>query len=140
MFLLVVGCASGPALRTTPNLAPSSAPLTLESIAGGYGLVAIDGRSLPTAPAVRGGATGAPAWPVVASSLTLRSDGVFLVETSYETNAEGAQRSFAFSGTCFSAGSDFRMIWEGGGQTALSVRADTVVVNNEGTLFSYVRR
>jgi hypothetical protein len=76
---------------------------------------------------------------VEAGTLLLRPDGTFRLETSYATSADGA-RSFAFKGTCFSVGSSFRMVWEGGGQTALSVRRDTLVVNNEGTLFSYLRR
>lgn len=140
ILALFLGCASGPSASSpTPSPAPLSAPSTLESIAGDYGLVAVDGHSIPFAPVSRGREATAPAWPVVAGTLLLRPDGTFLMETSYDTNVDGA-RSFAFKGSCFSVGSGFRMVWAGGGQTALSVRRDTLVVDNEGTLFSYLRR
>lgn len=140
MLALFLGCTTGPS-ASPPMLNPAPlAPSTLEAIAGDYGLVAIDGHSIPFAPVSRSREATGPAWPVAAGTLLLRPNGTFLMETSYNTNVDDARSLSEFNGTCFSVGSGFQMVWEGGGQTTLSVRRDTLVVNNEGTLFSYLRR
>jgi hypothetical protein len=134
MLASLLGCASGrsgPSL--TPSPAPSSDPPTIEGIVGQYALVAIDGHSLPSA-------ANRSAWPVVAGTLTLQPNGTFRLETNYDAKSEGGKSSLQFSGTCYSAGTDVRMVWDGGGLTNLTLRGDTLVLNNEGTLYSYVRR
>lgn len=142
MLMGVLGCASarpGPA----PFPAASSArPATsLESLAGEYTLIAIDGHRLPYAPTAHGDAARAEVWPVVAGALLLRSNGTFGVETTYNTNMSGGDKStYQFSGTCFGSDGGFRMVWDGGGQTAIAVRGDTILVKNEGKAFSYLRR
>ena len=136
---LLFGCAggtsqssrtSGPTLRGSPH--------TLASIAGDYRLVAVDGRAIPFAQPSRSRDAAEASWPIVAGKLVLRPDGTFLMETTYDTNADGA-RSFAFKGSCFGAGDAFSMVWDGGGQTPLTIRGDTVVINKQNTLFSYLR-
>lgn len=134
MMALLVGCASNP---PGASLSKPSTASTIEAIAGTYGLVTIDGRGIPTAPAAQGGQTSS--WPVVSGTLQVRSNGTFLMETSYETKAETAQ-TFSFAGSCFSVGNGFRMVWDGGGETALSARGDTLVVNKGGALYSYLRQ
>ena len=131
---LVVGCASNP---SSSELSKPSTASTIEAIAGVYGLVTIDGRAIPTAPLAYGGDNSA--WPVVAGTLQVRSNGTFSMETSYETKAETSQ-TFTFGGSCFSVGNGFRMAWEGGGETPLSARGDTLVVNRGGALYAYLRR
>ena len=141
MLALLVGCASGPSASSpAQSPVPSSPPSTLASIAGDYALVAIDGHSVPFAPVTRSAEGTTQAWPVVAGVLKMRADGTFLVETSYDPNASGAHSVASFKGSCFSAGNGFSMVWEGGGKTALTVRSDTLVVNKDGALFSYLRR
>ena len=135
---LLVGCAGGTSQSSrTSGPAPQSSPHTLASIAGDYRLVAVDGKAIPFAQPSRA-RDAADAWPVVAGKLVLRPDGTFLMETTYDTNADGA-RSFAFKGSCFGAGDAFSMVWDGGGQTPLTIRGDTVVISKQNTRFSYLR-
>ncbi len=138
VFAFVLGCASATSSSSALGSAPSSTPATIQAISGQYGLVAVDGHSLPFAPGnqARTGATSA--WPVVAGKLSLNSNGTFHIETSYDTT--GAVSSFEYSGTCYSAETSFRMVWNGGGVTDLTLRGDTLLLNKEGTLFSYLRR
>ena len=136
---LLFGCAGGTSRSSrTPGPALQAAPHTLSSIAGDYRLVAVDGKAIPFAQPPRARETDASSWPVVAGKLVLRPDGTFLMETTYDTNADGA-RSFAFKGSCFGAGEAFSMVWDGGGQTPLTIRGDTVVINKQNTLFAYLR-
>jgi hypothetical protein len=141
LLLSGLGCASTrPASAPAPSSITSARPASLESISGEYTLVAVDGHALPYAPAARGDAAQA-AWPVVAGALALHPSGTFRVETTYSTNVSGSgKNTYQFSGTCFGADGGFNMVWDGGGQTALTVRGDTVVLKNEGKLYSYVRR
>ncbi len=137
----IVGCsAARPTSEPTPNASAAASPVSLESIAGQYRLMAIDGHALPFAPAKKGDAAKTEAWTVVGGALLVRSNGTFQVETNYDTKgADLNNSSYTFSGTCFTAGSVVRMVWDGGGQTDLRLRGDTVVVNNQGTAFSYLR-
>lgn len=138
----IVGCSSArPTSEPTPSTATAGGTLSLESIAGQYRLVAIDGHALPFAPAKKGDAANTESWTVVGGALLVRQNGTFQVETNYDTKgADLNNSSYTFSGTCFSAGNVVRMVWDGGGQTDLRQRGDTVVVNNQGTAFSYLRR
>lgn|SRR5512146_1620361 len=137
----VVGCsAARPSSEPTPTASAAASPLSLESIAGQYQLVAIDGRALPVAPAKKGDAANTESWTVVGGTLLVRPNGTFQVETNYDTKGDTRDNSsYKFSGTCFTAGTVVRMVWDGGGQTDLRLRGDTVVVNNQGTAFSYLR-
>jgi hypothetical protein len=134
MTAFLIGCAGNPPASSKPG--PSTAS-TLEAIAGSYGLVTIDGLAIPTAPTAQGGAQSS--WPVVAGTLQVTSKGTFVMETSYETRAENTQ-TFSFAGSCFSVGNGFKMVWDGGGETALSARGDTLVVNKDGALYAYLRQ
>lgn len=137
----MVGCSPArPTSEPTPSAATAGGTLSLESIAGQYRLVAIDGHALPFAPAKKGDAANTESWTVVGGALLVRSNGTFQVETNYDTKgADLNNSSYKFSGTCFTAGSVVRMVWDGGGQTDLRMRGDTLVVNNQGTAFSYLR-
>ena len=137
----IVGCSPArPTSEPTPGAATAGGTLSLESIAGQYRLVAIDGHALPFAPAKKGDAANTESWTVVGGALLVRPNGTFQVETNYDTKGADLNNSkYTFSGTCFTAGGVVRMVWDGGGQTDLRVRGDTVVVNNQGTAFSYRR-
>lgn len=142
MLLGVLGCATArPAAAPVPAASSAVPALSLESIAGDYTLIAIDGHRLPYALAAHGDAARAEAWPVLAGTLALRPNGTFRVETTYNSNMTGSDKStYQFSGTCFGSEGEFRMVWDGGGQTAIAVRGDTILVKNEGNAFSYLRR
>lgn len=142
MLLGVLGCATArPAAAPVPAASSAVPALSLESIAGDYTLIAIDGHRLPYALAAHGDAARAEAWPVLAGTLSLRPNGTFRVETTYNSNMTGSDKStYQFSGTCFGSEGEFRMVWDGGGQTAIAVRGDTILVKNEGNAFSYLRR
>jgi hypothetical protein len=142
MLLGVLGCATArPAAAPVPAASSAVPALSLESIAGDYTLIAIDGHRLPYALTAHGDAARAEAWPVLAGTLALRPNGTFRVETTYNSNMTGSDKStYQFSGTCFGSEGEFRMVWDGGGQTAIAVRGDTILVKNEGNAFSYLRR
>lgn len=141
MLAGLLGCATArPAPAPVPAGSASSVATSLESIAGQYALVTIDGHALPY-PSTAGDATRSATWPVLDGTLSLRANGTFHMETTYNTAAGGTEKnSYQFTGTCFNSGREFRMIWDGGGQTAFAVRGDTLVLKNEGRAFSYVRR
>lgn len=110
-------------------------------IAGEYVLVTIDRHTLPYPPAAGSTAQRSASWPVLSGTLSLRSNGTFHIETTYGTETSGTgKNSYEFTGTCFSSGDEFTMVWDGGGQTGLSTRGDTLVMKNEGRAFSYLRR
>jgi hypothetical protein len=137
----LAGCASGPSgSAPTPNPAPAGATLSVASIVGEYRLVAIDGRALPVAPALKNLPSNSEAWPVVAGTLTVQANGTFQLETKYDPSAAGPRGAFRFSGTCYNAEDEVKMAWDGGGLTNLTLRADTLVLTNENIRYSYLRR
>lgn len=142
LFVGLLGCATArPAVSPAPAASASSAAASLETIAGEYSLVAIDGHALPYPSASAGVASRSTSWPVLTGSLSLHPNGTFHVETTYNTDPPGSEKSsYGFTGTCFGSAGEFTMVWDGGGQTALAVRGDTVLLKNEGRAFSYIRR
>lgn len=137
----LVGCAPArPVSSPAPAASASTAAVSLESLAGEYSLVAIDGHALPY-PQASGDASRSTSWPVLDGALSLRSNGTFHIETTYNTDASGKEKnSYELTGTCFDGGGSFRMVWDGGGQTQFVMHRDTLVLDNEGRAFSYVRR
>lgn len=136
-----VACTS---VRTAPEIAPKVTPvpvLTTASIAGSYTLVAIDGHALPFAPAHKGAPPGAINPEVVSSVLRVGADGTFAMEMSYRAPGNGAPSAFerSFSGTCWTDGTGYTMKWNGAGTTSMTLRGDTLVMNNEGIEFGYRR-
>lgn len=142
LILAMVGCATArPAPAPTPAGTSSSAAGSLESIAGDYSLVAIDGHALPYPNATSSEATKSSSWPVLGGTLSLRTNGTFHIETTYSTGPAGTDKNaYQFTGTCFGNGAAFTMVWDGGGETPLAARGDTIVIKNEGRAYSYVRR
>jgi hypothetical protein len=142
----LVGCSAGPAARPVVS-APAPAPVTqrgvssgLASVASAYTLVAVDGHALPYAPADTKGETHSA--QVVSGTLDLQPDGTFTMSTQYRAVERQGDRVYdgKASGTCAPEGDDYRLYWNGGGETALTVSGDAVIVNNDGTLFRYLRR
>ena len=141
MLVGLLGCATArPAPSPAPAASGSITAATLETIAGEYVLATIDGHKLPYPSAAAGDAARSSSWPVVAGTLSLHPNGTFHMETTYNTDAPGTEKSsYRFTGTCFGGDAGFTMVWDGGGETALAIRGDTVVLKNEGRAFAYVR-
>jgi hypothetical protein len=112
--------------------------LTLAALAGDYGLVSVDGQSLPYAPRARGSAGVTLSSPVVSGRFLLNPNGTFRLETIYDQPG-ATSKAPAFSGTCYTEGDEVKMVWDGGGLTNVSVRGDTVMLKREGALYAYLR-
>lgn len=112
-------------------------------LAGAYQLVSVDGHPIPYAPVHPGQPAEAPPGPeVLASTMVIRADGSFMMAMAYRFGTGETQRfrSMPFSGTTRATGDGFMATWEGAGETPLTPAGDTLVMNNEGMLFRYVKR
>lgn len=138
--LLVMGFALGPHRSEAASQSASQDPPALP---GTYSLVSIDGHPLPYAPVHPATPAGAPPPPVVAGSiLTISADSTFTLSMSYRMTRQGAEQVFdrTFTGTYVWEGSGYRFMWVNAGQTPVTLRGDTLVLNNEGMLFAYHRQ
>lgn len=146
--ITLVGCtgAVGSATRPTAS-APAPATMTqagasngLAAVASTYTLVAIDGHILPYARTNKD-ATTAARTEVVSGTLDLQPDGTFAMSTKYRAVEANGERLFdgKFNGACAPDGDRYRLYWNGGGETALTVSGDTATVDNNGTLFRYLK-
>jgi hypothetical protein len=108
--------------------------------AGTFSLVSVDGHALPYAPA-NGDAALAPS-VFLSGSLTLQLNGAFSISTTYQEPAARGDRLVLgkFSGSCAPDGDGYRMYWDGGGDSQLTVNGDTAIVNNYGTLLRYLKQ
>jgi len=145
----VVGCtgAVGAGARSSAS-APAPATVTQTGVSNGlagvasvYALAAIDGHALPYA-RVYTKDPAASVTQVVSGTLDLKPDGTFSMSTKYRAVEAQGERLFdgQFNGACAPDGDGYRLYWNGGGETALSVSGDTAIVNNDGILFRYLRR
>jgi hypothetical protein len=145
----LVGCnggATGTAARPAAG-APAPAIVTqtgvsngLAAVASTYTLVAIDGHGLPYTRVSAEGPSPSPT-QVISGTLVVQANGTFTMSTKYRATEPQGVRVFdgQFDGACAPDGDAYRLYWNGGGETALTVSGDTVTVNNDGTLFRYVR-
>jgi hypothetical protein len=147
---MLVGCNAGGAGTSARPLenAPAVAIVAqtgvsngLAAVASPYTLVAVDGHALPYA-SQRAKGSDTPLTEVVSGTLNLERDGTFAVSTTYRAADAQGQRLFEgkFTGACAPDGDGFRLYSEGGGETALTMKGDTVSVNNNGVIFRYLRR
>ena len=147
--LPLVGCASGgagtaqpPVVWPVPAVAMQSGQSSIfGTAASDYTLLSIDGHRLPFAPAATSDAALPPA-EVISGTLTLQPNGTFSMSTWYREAVSSGQRLFdnKSSGSCAPDGVGFRMFWDGGGDTQLSISGDSITVNNSGMLFRYLKR
>ena len=147
--MALVGCAGGAGTSAHPLLStPASATATqtgvssgVAAVASAYTLVAIEGHALPFAPVYGKDATVAPN-QVVSGTLNLRPDGTFSVATTYRTPEPQGARTFDghSNGACAPDGGAYRLFWDGGGETAMTAKGDTVTVTNDGVRFQYLRQ
>jgi hypothetical protein len=145
----LVGCNGGAAgTAARPLDAPAPATVTqsgvsngLAAIASTYTLVAVDGHVLPYA-SQRAKGSDTPLTEILSGTLDLERDGTFALSTNYRAAEGSGQRLFdgKFTGACAPAGDSFRLFWEGGGETALTTKGDTVSVNNNGVIYRYLRQ
>src|SRR5215831_10394086 len=144
----VVGCSSGITRSTARNIEPGPATTTvvqtgtsngLYAIAGTYGLVTIDEHALPYVPREPGAELAPP--QVMSGTLTLNINGTFTVSTSYRALDPQGERRFdgQFNGACARDGDAYRLFWDGGGESALKVAGDTLIIDRDGLLFRYLK-
>jgi hypothetical protein len=146
----VVGCSSaGTPTTTAQNVVPGPATTTvvqtgtsngLYAVAGTYALAAIDNHALPYA--LPSKEPGLQPTTIMSGTLTINVTGTFGLSTTYRAVEDRVERSFndQFTGACARDGDAFRMFWEGGGETAVNVAGDTLVMDRDGVRFRYVKR
>lgn len=122
----------------------SRAAVRLSAIAGTYVLVSIDGHPVPYAPPREADRPAdAPPPPTIAgSTFTVNADSTFQLTMSYRMGPPGAERATEgqFSGTYVRQGDGYNFTWKNAGQTPVALRGDTLVLNNVGMLFAYLRQ
>jgi hypothetical protein len=61
---------------------------------------------------------------------------------SYRVTRQGAEQVVEnqFSGTYVREGAGYRFTWVNAGQTPVTLRGDTLILDNEGMLFTYCRQ
>ena len=141
----LAGCASS--IGAGPSAAPAPA-VTMQAgqsnlfgaVASDYALVSVDGHALPYTPRAASDVSLLPT-EIVGGTLTLRANGAFTIATTYRELKSTGLHSFdsKFSGACAPEGDAYRMFWEGGGNTQLAISGDTVMVNNGGVLFRFLK-
>ncbi len=128
-------------LVTAPIMARAQA--APPPIVGMYQLVTVDGHAVPFRPVHPGApANAGPGPEVLASTMTVRPDGSFLMAMAYRmTGPDKVERfrAMPFSGNWKAEGGGWTAQWEGAGLTPLTMAGDTLVMNNEGMLFAYLR-
>ena len=138
--LLLLGLPLGGCrYQRTEQIATQGSP----AIAGTYGLASIDGHPLPYAPMHPGRPADAPPPPtVVAGSFTVNADSTFRTAMTYRMTMNGVPQLLErqFTGTYVRQAAGYNFTWVNAGQTPVTLQGDTLVLNNEGMLFNYVRR
>ena len=127
----------GPATTTVVQTGTSNG---LYAIAGSYDLMAVDNHALPySLPAKDAGLLPTQ---VVNGTLTLNVAGSFALSTTYRALDDRGERRFdgQFTGACARDGDDYRLFWEGGGETAVKVSGDTLMLDRDGVSFRYLKR
>ena len=145
----VAGCSIG-IVKQPPSTIAQGPPTTtvvqtgssngLYAVAGSYGLMAIDGHALPYS--LPSKEAGLMPTQVLSGALTLNVNGTFALSTTYRTLDDQGERRFdgQFSGACARDGDDYRLFWEGGGETAVKASGDTLTVDRDGVMFRYLKR
>lgn len=140
-LLLAAALVLAACMPPAPSVQQAGAPASLAALAGRYTLRTIDGNPIPVSPVHPGAPANARAPEVLASTLVLREDGTFIMAMSYREPTSGGHRFFdmPFSGTWAPDGAGYRMRWDGAGQTGVTIRGDTLVLDNERIIFLYRR-
>jgi hypothetical protein len=138
--LVVIGSLPGGCRAQEAGALPRQEQPTL---AGTYVLLNIDGHPVPYAPIHPEMPADAPPPPtIVGSTFTVNPDSTFRLTMSYRMTvrdvAEVVEREF--SGTYVREGAGYKFTWLNAGQTPVTLQGDTLILNNEGMLFAYVRR
>jgi hypothetical protein len=128
------------ALGSAPRLARAQASAGLP---GTYTLVTINGHALPYAPVDPDRPANAPPAPtVVGGTFVVGPDSTFRMSMTYRVPSGDTGRVVQgeFHGTYARQGADWNFTWTGAGQTPVTLRGDTLTLNNVGMLFAYVRQ
>lgn len=112
-------------------------------IPGTYELATVDGHALPYVVNEPGRPADAPPPPtVVGGTFTVNPDSTFQHVMRFRITRNGTERLIENPGhgTYAREGEGYRFTWAGAGQTPLTLRGDTLIMDNEGTLFRYIRQ
>ncbi len=140
MHLRLLALAGGIAVWSMPVNAQAQG--AQPSIAGMYRLVTVDGHAIPFRPVHPDAPPNAGPGPeVLASTMIVRPDGSFVMAMSYRMTRDGTQTYTAmpFTGAWKAEGDVYAARWDGAGMTPLTLSGDTLVMNNEGMMFAYLR-
>ncbi len=121
----------------------ASAPQAQAGIPGTYQLVSVDGHALPYTLVEPGRPADAPPPPtIVGGTFTVGADTTFqhVMRLKLTRNGEDRVIENPGRGTYARDGERWLFTWQGAGQTPVTLRGDTLVMENEGTRLSYVRQ
>lgn len=133
------------AFQPTPRSgAPDAIALQGQAgIPGTYELATVDGHALPYVVNEPGRPADAPPPPtVVGGTFTVNADSTFQMVLRLRITRNGTERLIENPGrgTYLREGEGYRFTWQGAGQTPVTLRGDTLIMDNEGVLFSYLRQ
>ncbi len=146
--LSIGGCASGAGGTASQTSVPtpvvttqSGQPSIFGASASDYTLVSINGHALPYATPAKSDAALKP-MEVVSGTLDLAANGEFSISTKYRdsTAPGGHDIDNKFSGSCTPEGHGYHMFWDGGGDSQLEIRGDSVTVDDGGVHSQYVKQ
>lgn len=142
----LIGCAGSinpgasaalPAPTVTTQAGQSS---VFGGAASGYGLLSVDGQSVPYARPSRDAAIASAV--IVSGTLSLQPNGVFSMSTTYRVTSSQGERVYdgKLSGACAPNDDGFRMYADDESEAQLSVSGDTAIVRMNALTFRYLKR
>ncbi len=120
----------------------ASAPQAQAGLPGTWQLVSVDGHALPYTLVEPGRPADAPPPVIVGGTFTVGADSTFQHVMRFTVTRNGAERVVENPGrgTYARDGERWLFTWQGAGQTPVTLRGDTLVMENEGTALAYLRR
>ena len=100
-----------------------------------YRLVSVDGNKLPCTPRRR----GAQLPEIVAGTINLFNDRTFRATITYGSGSGGSATTRTFKGTYSGTNAITSLLWEGAGETPVSLEENRLTLDNEGMRFVYER-
>ena len=98
-----------------------------------YRLVSVDGGKLPWTPRQRGAQTP----EIVAGTINLFSDRTFQATITYGNGSGGSATTRTFKGTYSGTSAITSLLWEGAGETPVSLEENRLTLDNGGLRFVY---
>lgn len=116
-------------------------PGARSSLAGSYTLVLVNGQPLPYVGSDPDAPPTAPKAEVLGGGFVIRPDATFIAASGFRVLIPNAPRTVVrpMSGRIESQGATFTAYWDGMGRTPVTVIGDTLVIDNLGMKFAYLR-